>query len=228
MRFLKFFVLVFFAFSAFFFGCIEKENKNNPSPQVIDIASPSPKEFIDSNEVKVYVGDAPVIGWPNASVVIVEFSDFECEYCRSFYVDTFVKLIKEYEGRIAFAYKDFPLPYYKNSYKAAEASKCAKNQGKFWEYLDLLYVNQSEWAKANNSEEKFYEYAKQIGLNEVSFKLCLKTGLMNKAVKKDFSEGYALGVRAVPTFFINGVKIVGNQSFEVFKKEIDLLLNKSI
>ena len=169
----------------------------------------------------VSVDDDPVKGSKNAKVVIVEFSDFQCPFCARFFEQTLPSIERDYikTGKVQLVYRDFPLSFHKYAQKAAEAAQCANEQGKFWEYHDLLFKRQNEWASAG--EVKFLDYARELGLDTNKFNNCLTTGKYESEVKKDFQDGLQYGVQGTPTFFINGIPLVGSQPYEAFKQLID-------
>ncbi|MCR4368989.1 MAG: DsbA family protein, partial [archaeon] len=138
-------------------------------------------------------------GNEGASVTIVEFSDFQCPACGSAY-EAFKPVWPEYESRVKFVYRHFPLssihPY---AFKAAEASECAAEQGKFWEMHDTLFENQQ-----NLKTEDLKSYAGKIGLEAGSFNSCLDSGKYTSKVAGDYSYATSIGLRGTPTFFVNG------------------------
>lgn len=164
--------------------------------------------------------DDPAWGPADAPVTIVEFGDYQCPYCKRFYDETFPAIKAAYEGRVRFVYRDFPLtsihPY---AQKAAEASECADDQGRFWDYHDVLWANQGALDIAS-----LKAYAAQLGLDMATFDDCLNSGKNAQEVQKDHSDGASYGVPGTPTFFINGVKLVGAQPFSSFQAVIDPLL----
>ena len=165
-----------------------------------------------------------VIGTENATVTITEFSDFQCPFCGQYTKDTEPQLISGYvdTGKVKILYKHFPLSQiHQFAQKAAEASECAGDQGKFWEYHDVLFQNQN--ALTRNDLKR---YAANLGLNTTAFDACLDSGAMDGIVKQNYNEGVAAGVTSTPTFFVNNVKITGAQSFNSFKTAIDAELAK--
>ncbi len=175
--------------------------------------------------VNVSQDDDPAIGPEDARVVIIEFSDYQCPYCRKFALETLDRILEEYKGQVRFVYRDFPIenihPY---ALKAAEAANCAGEQGRYFEYHDLLFEKQPEWSQ--RGEEAFVEYAEQLGLDVGSFRACLASGRYEQEVRKDLQDGIEAGVTGTPTFFINGIPLSGAQPFEAFKAIIDAELAK--
>ena len=150
-----------------------------------------------------YIGNATA---PNQ---IVEFADYQCVYCGLFYNES-DQTIMNYvnSGKAVFAFRDFVL-IGPDSLLAAEAARCAGDQGQYWQYHDYLYSHQggenSGWAGLSNLES----YAQKLGLNSTLFNSCLESGKYNSTVLQDTQTGRSLGVQGTPTFFINGKMYVG-------------------
>lgn len=174
--------------------------------------------------------DDPQMGSANAPVVIIEFSDFQCPFCKRFWEQTLPQLIRLYveTGKARLVYRDFPLGFHQNAQLAAEATECADEQGAYWTMHDHLFKNQAEWANdpATKAKERFISYAEALKLNVKRFSDCLNSGLYAQEVKKDYQDGLAYGVNGTPTFFINGYKLVGAQPFEVFQQVIEAELKR--
>jgi protein-disulfide isomerase len=156
-----------------------------------------------------------VRGDAKAPVTLVEFSDFQCPFCGRAYT-TVEEVMKNYAGKVKLEFVQFPLPMHENAEKAAEASLCAKDQGKFWALYDLMFKNQTELQPA-----KLKDYAKQSGLDTAKFDACLDGGEKAEQVKKEQAMGEKLGVQSTPTFFVNGLEIEGAQPYEAFAQAID-------
>lgn len=169
---------------------------------------------------QISVDDDPFKGGQNAKVTIVEFSDYQCPYCARA-KSTVEEIMNTYGNKVRFVYRDFPLPGHQFAQKAAEASECADEQGKFWEYHDLIFENQQSL-----SVDALKSYAKELSLNENQFNSCLDSGKYTQEVKSDLKDGANYGVEGTPTFFINGIKIPGAVPFEQFKQIIDSELSK--
>jgi protein-disulfide isomerase len=125
------------------------------------------------------------------------------------------QLVAEFPGKVRLVYKDFPLAFHAGALPAAEAARCAGEQGKFWEYHDLLFVSQPAFAPAD-----LLNYAGRVGLAKDPFSACLESGRHRDAVKADTAEGRAAGVRGTPTFFVNGRRLVGAQPIEAFREAV--------
>lgn len=163
--------------------------------------------------------DNHVRGSFNAPVTLVEFSDFECPFCEKIF-PTLNKLLSDYQGKVRLVYKYFPLSFHPNAQKAAEAAECASEQGKFWEYHDKLFANQS----SGFSVDKFKQWAKDLNLNVTQFNDCLDSGKYAQKIQADFQEGVQKGVNGTPATFVNGQLVSGAQPYENFKQIIDNLL----
>lgn len=157
----------------------------------------------------------PSKGAPGSPVTIVEFSDFECPFCVK--AEATVKdLLDAYPGKIRLVYRDFPLPNHKQAPKAAEASHCAEDQGKYWEMHGKLFDSQGKLAVTD-----LKGYAREIGLDGPRFDRCLESGEKAKVVDSHRKAGEVAGVSGTPAFFVNGRLISGAQPLESFKALVD-------
>ncbi len=174
---------------------------------------------VTATNANVDVPDAPFIGSPTASVVIVEFSDFQCPYCKEAF-SVVRELTNYYGNRIKFEYRNFPITEsHPNAQKAAEAGLCAHAQDKFWAMHDKMFINQSDLSVLS-----LKNYAKEINLDTDKFNTCLDQGTYSVKVQKDFEDGLNAGVTGTPTFFINGRIFPGVISFADMQSAIDRLL----
>ncbi len=149
-------------------------------------------------------------------MIIVEFSDFQCPYCQSAEA-TLKKLLAKYEGRVSLAYRDLPLKdIHPQAELAAEAGRCAGEQGRFWEYHDLLFQNQG---KLNH--DGLIEEARTLKLDEKQFDSCLSSDKYKTQIEEDRQAGLRAGVNGTPGFFINGNMVSGNQPQDSFEKVIE-------
>ena len=160
-------------------------------------------------------------GAKDAPITVVEFSDFQCPFCRNV-VATVKEVMRQYPSTVRWAFRDFPIAsLHPKAPKAAEAARCAGEQGKFWEYHDVLFDSQ-----AQATTEDFKRFADQLKLDPRSFASCLDSGMQKAAVQSDVEEGARLGITGTPTFFINGRMLVGAQPLETFKKIIEVELRR--
>jgi len=184
-----------------------------------DLAVPS-----DSPEI----GDAPMLGNPNALVTIVEYSDYECPFCGRFFEESLAMVKSEYvdTGKVNFVYKDFPLTsIHFQAQKAAEAARCVRDQlddDGYWKMHDTIFERQQLLSIAN-----YKEWARELGANGAEFDGCLDTDKYASAVTDDLNEGAALGVTGTPTFFINDMRVVGAVPFEQIAAVIEAELAKA-
>jgi protein-disulfide isomerase len=191
--------------------------KKTTSPRPATPAPPKAPARPAKADVKV--GSLPVKGKKSAPVTIVEFSDFQCPFCGRFFNETLPKIQKEYidSGKVKFYYRDFPLTsLHENAQKAAEAARCANEQGSFWAYHDLIFKNQRQL-----SEDALKQWAADLKLDTSKFNDCLDSGKYEQAVKDDFDAGSKAGVNGTPAFFVNGRLVSGAQPFDNFKKVIE-------
>jgi len=178
--------------------------------------------FLQKPKVEVSYDPARLRGSPRAPVVIVEFSDFQCPYCQAV-APTLKKLLAKYEGRVSLAYRDLPLrDIHPQAQLAAEASRCAVEQGKFWEYHDLLFENPNKL-----NREGLVEQARRLKLDEKQFDSCLSSGKYKAQIEQDLQLGLRAGLTGTPGFFINGSMLSGNLPQEAFEKTIEAELAAS-
>jgi protein-disulfide isomerase len=174
-----------------------------------------------ATRVAVSTSKGFVRGVKEAPVTIVEFSDFQCPFCKNA-TATVKQVMDKYPGKVKWIFRDFPLPaIHPAAPKAHEAARCAADQGKFWEYHDLLFDK-----SPRQNPDDLKQYAKDLKLEAASFAQCLDSGKHEAAVTKDVEEGAKLGVTGTPTFFINGRQLVGAQPLTAFQKIIDGELSK--
>lgn len=165
-------------------------------------------------EVAINPND-PIKGNPDAPVTIVEFSDFQCSWCGRV-EPTLRQILETYKGQVKLIYKDYPAPSHENAEPAALAALCAQEQGKFWEYHDVLFENQGSL-----TIDDLKRYAADLGLNTQEFNSCLDSKKYKDQIKEDMDEAGRVGVRGTPAFFINGLILSGARPFEDFKAIID-------
>ncbi|MBU1131162.1 DsbA family protein [Patescibacteria group bacterium] len=149
-------------------------------------------------EYAEFTAKRPIKGNLEASIAIVEWSDFECSACGAAY-QLIEEVFSQYQEQIKFEYRHFPLSYHRYAYQAAEASECAQDQGKFWEYYDKLFANQQ-----NLTSSDLLKYAQESGLDVELFDDCLKSDVKKKAVDSDLAEASRLGLTFTPSIFVNG------------------------
>jgi len=183
----------------------------------------------------VSLDDDPVKGNPDAPVTVVEYSDFQCPFCSRFFQQTLPLIEENYidTGKIKFVYKDLPLDsLHPNARTTHIASECADEQGKFWEYHDVLFEKQSEWQRLSSTDlsTTLTSYASDLGLQSASFETCLQSQEIADEVNRDVLEAASFGTTGTPTFFIGNekdgfIKLVGAQPYTAFQRVIDNLLS---
>ncbi|GAP12930.1 protein-disulfide isomerase [Longilinea arvoryzae] len=161
----------------------------------------------------------PALGPDDAPITLVAFSDFECPYCQKWYAETWPQIQKNYGDQVRLVYRDFPLPMHANAQPAAEAAACAFEQGKYWEFQDLIF-NSGEAL----GDSTYQDFAQQLGLDVDAFKTCYEGGRYRDEVEADRDWASELGVSSTPTFFVNGIALVGAQPYETFQQVIDMEL----
>ena len=198
----------------------------------IESSQPTPQQA--PQPVRISLDDDPIRGDPDAPITIIEFSDFQCPFCARFHIQTLPSLLEEYisVGKVNLVYRDFPIQsIHPNALPAAVAAECADDQGKYWEYHDMLFEKQSSWARldSNSAISTFSQYATDIGLEKEQFDSCLGSGKYLEEVQGDLRDGREYEITGTPGFFIGNekigfVKLNGAQPFESFKRIIDAQL----
>ncbi len=164
----------------------------------------------------VPVDDDPSLGPDNAPITIIEFSDYQCSFCKKWHDEVLDRLLANYPGQIRFVYRDFLISIHPGTAPAAEAANCAGAQGAYWPFHKALFS-----MKYDLTTEAYQQYAAELGLDTQAFTECLTDRRYESEVMADYNYAVNLGVRSTPTFFINGIPIVGAQPYEVFKQVID-------
>ncbi len=165
--------------------------------------------------VTVSVDDDPSQGTKGAPITLIEFSDFQCPYCKKTR-PTLERLLNEYKGKINYVFRDFPLSFHDQAKVAANAATCAGEQGKYWEFNKLLWEKQG---KTMGGE--IFNIATTVGVNNDKFKACVESKKYFSEIDKDQSDGDKAGVSGTPAYFINGIFLNGARPYEDFKEIID-------
>jgi len=174
-------------------------------------------ETAEIRRFQVSVDDDPALGPENAPVTIIEFSDYQCPFCAKWHVEVFTRLMADYQGKVRFVYRDYPLySIHPQAGPAAEAANCALEQNAYWEFHAALF---SEKYPLGN--ETYLLYARELGLDVDKFSQCVSERRYKAEVEADFSAANKLGVNSTPTFYINGRGLIGAQPYEAFKQVID-------
>jgi len=185
--------------------------------QMGDNQGPPPEDYTTVHEIEI--GHTPVHGKKDAPVMLVEFMDFQCPFCGRFH-PAMVDAAKAYPGKVSYMIKNFPLAFHPNARPASKAAFAAGEQGKYFEFAELVLQNQQTL-----SEDKFKEFAKQLGLNEKKFwdDYKNKDAEWEKYIEADIALGGKIGVQGTPTYFINGQKTMA-RTLDQYKQEIDTIL----
>jgi len=176
-------------------------------------------------KIDVSADDDPFLGDDDADITVIEFSDYQCPFCRTFWSQTLPQLKTDYidTGKVKFVYRDYPLPFHPAAEISALAANCAGEQNKYWEMHDKLFSEQQKQGTGTITygEAELKQWASQIGLNSSKFNSCLDSKKYQSEVQKDLADGSSAGVNGTPTFFINGRMLVGAQPFSAFQTAID-------
>jgi len=158
----------------------------------------------------------PSIGPEDAPITIIEFSDYQCPFCKRWHDEVYQPLLNAYPGKIKMVYRQLPLTsIHPDAFPAAEAAMCAGEQNAYWQFHDKLFNGDSLGASL------YTQYAQELGLDMTSFETCITDHKYQETVQADLDFAVNLGVRSTPTFFINGLAIVGAQPLNVFQQVID-------
>lgn len=183
------------------------------------VLSEAANDPLVTSATKVYKSfirpDDPMRGTQNAKLMILEFGDFECPYCAQIYLDV-IKVLDEHRGQVGLIWKDFANPNHLNAKYAAMAARCAADQGKFWEYHDYLFENQSAL-----SRELYNQIALELNLDLASFNSCLDNQDKMKYIGQGLEDGQRLGVEATPTLFIGNTKIDFALTYDELKEVVE-------
>jgi len=197
-------------------------DNQSPAPQAVDLS--------------IEIATVPHMGASDAQVAVVEFSDFECPYCGRHFESTLPRIADEYvkTGKVLYIVRDFPIAQlHPHALKAAEAGRCAADQGKFWPMHDMLFSNQEHLEAAD-----LLSYAPLVGLDKNIFEQCFSSGVHSRDVRQAVTYGVSLGVNATPTFFIGRIdanrgtvhatiRLAGAYPYSTFKQKLDETLNSS-
>ena len=193
----------------------------NPTPQsaAAQTQNNQPETPGQITRYDVPIDDDPILGPEDAAITIIEFSDYECPYCRRWHQEVLPLLIEEYPDEVRYVFRDFPLTsIHSNAIPAAIAANCAGEQEAeaYWDYNQLLFS-----MDLGLGPEAYMGYAEELDLDTDAFTECLESDRHEEEVMADFEYASQLGIRSTPTFFINGIALVGAQPYEVFKQVID-------
>jgi protein-disulfide isomerase len=193
------------------FGMIKLGTNDLPNQTALLMNSISPSDWNKGNK--------------EANVVLVEYSDFQCPACGTYY-PLIKQLNQNLAGKIQFAYRHFPLKQiHANAELSARAAEAAGKQDRFWEMHDMLFENQSSWSNQKSVKNTFVSYAQSLQLDIERFESDLNSKEVKEKVENDYQSGIRSGVNATPTFFLNGQKIQNPRSYGEFRNLIEQAIN---
>ena len=174
----------------------------------------------------VPIDNDPIFGPANAPITIIEFSDYECPFCKKWHDETWPLIQQKYGDKVRLVYRDFPLfGLHANAEPAAEAANCAGDQSKYWEFNNALFATDARPGPPDSTNR----WPRELGLDMTDFQATAwTTAPTRQEVEADYTYASDLGVSSTPTFFINGLALIGAQPYEVFAKVIDMELNGEI
>lgn len=183
-----------------------------PSSPVAPVATPAPRYV----RYKIPTDGFPSIGPADAPITIVEFNDFQCPSCKQFRDETFQPLMDAYPNKIRFVYRNLPLSIHPEAFAAAQAAMCAGDQNAYLPYYNKLFDNQQTLGA-----DVYLQIATDLSLDATAFQDCLDNNKYKDFVQKDMDFITNLGGNSTPTFFINGLAVIGPQPLSIFKQVID-------
>lgn len=196
--------------------------------------SQTPEKQNTDSRVEVSEDDDPYLGNENAKVTVIEFSDYQCPFCRRYWTESYPQLKEEYidTGKIKYVFRDFPLNFHPGAPLAAVAANCVReqkgNEG-YFEFHDIVFEEQNKQGTGTIQfgEEEVLSWVDKVSeLNEEEFMTCYNDPNQLAEVEADFAAGQEAGVSGTPTFFINGKQLTGAQPYSVIKAEIEQALNE--
>jgi protein-disulfide isomerase len=194
-------------------AALSAQSGSQPAGQVVEAPVTPQAQY---TRYDIPTENSYALGPADAPITIVEFSDFECPFCRRWHAEVYKPLLAAYPGKIRLVYRNLPLTsIHPDALAAAEASMCAGEQDVYWKYHDKLFSSES---LGNNI---YVQYAQELGLNMSTFESCISNHKYQKNIEADSDFAINLGIRSTPTFFVNGLAIVGAQPLDVFKQVID-------
>jgi protein-disulfide isomerase len=189
------------------------QTANQPSGAVVEAPVTEEPQF---RRYEIPTKDSYSIGPEDAPITIVEFSDYQCPFCRRWHDEVYEPLLAAYPGKIRMVYRHLPLTsLHPDAFSAAEAAMCAGEQDAYWQFHEKLFSSET----LGNSV--YGQYAQDLGLDMKSFEACLSDHKYQQSIQADVDFAVDLGIRSTPTFFINGLAVVGAQPLDVFKQVIE-------
>jgi len=185
-------------------------------------------------KVEISADDDPWLGSEDAKVTVIEFSDYQCPFCRKYWQESYPQLKEEYidTGKIKYVFRDFPLNFHPSATLASIAANCIgeqKGNEGYFEYHDIVFAEQAKLGQntIQFTEEDVFSWVEQIeGIDQDKFDICYNDPAQKAEVEADFAAGAAAGVSGTPSFFINGKQLTGAQPYATIKAEIDRALTE--
>jgi len=194
-------------------GAGTAQTANQPSEAVVEAPVTQQAQF---KRYDIPTENAYAIGPADAPITIVEYSDYQCPFCRRWHDEVYEPLLAAYPGQIRLVYRHLPLTsIHPDAMSAAEAAMCAGEQDAYWPFHEKLFSSESLGSST------YVQYAQDLKLNMKTFEACLSDHKYQQAIQEDSDFAINLGIRSTPTFFINGLAVVGAQPLDVFKQVID-------
>jgi protein-disulfide isomerase len=195
---------------------------------VASAAAPASLSGNPTDSISVLADRGRIRGNPQASLWIIEASDFQCPYCRMWHDSSYAPLVHDFvdPGRTRLAYLNFPLNIHQNAMAAAEAAMCASAQDKFWPMHDSLFASQPRWESLPNPAPVFDSLAGRVGALMPAWRDCVAKHLTRPLIEADYSRLQASGVRSTPTFFVGDQKIEGDEPYPFFRQVVQAQLAK--
>lgn len=170
--------------------------------------------------------DSEKIGSSSATLTLVEFGDYQCPACGNYHY--FIKqLLNDFNGKINFVFRNFPLTQHKNAKISSYAAEAAGLQNKFEEMHNKIYETQDDWSNSNDARSVFISYAKDLGLDVDKFIKDIESEAIKQKIERDLNDGFTLQINETPTLYLNGVKLILTGSYKDLKKSVEEELNKS-
>jgi protein-disulfide isomerase len=210
-------IILVMALALLLAGCAT--NTQSVTESIQDAPAQDEQYFYD-----VSAENEPFIGDEDAPITVIAFEDYQCPHCKSFSQNTLKEIQKKYidTGKVRFVFRDFPAVHkHPDALMAAIAANCAQDQGRYWDYHDILFENQQSLGK-----EHLLRYATILRLDENEFRTCLESKKYHNEIQEDIVDAQAVEVKGTPTFFINGFKLEGAHplsSFEVVFEELEAM-----
>ncbi len=193
-----------------------QDNQNTTSGPEASAPAPAQQQTEAPTRYDVSEDNDPVMGPEDAPITLIEFSDYQCPFCAKWHKEAFPLLMKNYGDQIRFIYRDFPGSSHSEAIPAAIAANCAGEQDRYFEYQSLLF---SETLPLK--ESTYIEYAESLDLDMDQFEACRSEDNASAEIEADLEYAYNFGVRSTPTFFINGLAVVGAQPYDLFATIIE-------